>query len=106
MYETEGEAEAAAGNARVAALDDAFGRAVGQAVAELVGAEARKTHRAALGEHILGRARLWVARFTVTRDETADGRRQLTVTVRIDRDKLRARLGELDIATAEAVEQP
>jgi hypothetical protein len=105
VYETSGEADAA-GNARVAALDDAFGRAVGQALAELVGAEARKAHRAARGEHILGRARLWVARFTVTRDETADGRRQLTVTVRIDRDKLRARLGELDIATAEAVEQP
>jgi hypothetical protein len=107
VYEAEGDAEASAADPRVTALDEAFSRAVGQALGEVIDAEARKANKAALNEHILGRARLWVARFTVTKDETADGRRQLTVTVRIDRDKLRARLGELGIATAApAGEQP
>jgi hypothetical protein len=105
VYEVEGEADASAADPRVAALDEAFSRAVGQALGELVDAEARKANKAALSEHILGRARLWIARFTVTKDETADGRRQLTVTVRIDRDKLRARLGELNIGTAPPGEQ-
>jgi len=106
VYEAEGEADASTGNPRVEALDEAFARAVAQALAEVVDAGTRKAHRAALNEHILGRARLWVARFTVTKDETVDGRRQLTVAVRIDRDKLRARLGELNIDAADAGEQP
>jgi hypothetical protein len=105
-YEAEGEADAGAGEPRVAALDDAFGRAVGQALAELLDAEARKANKAAINEHILGRARLWVARFTVARDETIDGRRRLTVTVRVDRDKVRARLAELGIEASPAGEQP
>jgi hypothetical protein len=106
VYEVEGAADASAGDSRVAALDDAFSRAVTQALAELVDAETRKANKAALNEHILGRARLWVARFTVGKDETSEGQRQLTVTVRIDRDKLRARLGELNIGATPAGEQP
>ncbi len=105
-YEAEGEASANAADPRVAALDEAFSRAVAQALVDVVDAETRRAHRAALNEHILGRARLWVSRFTVTRDETVDGRRQLTVAVRVDRDKMRARLGELSIATAAPGEQP
>src|SRR5262249_30525819 len=102
VYEVEGEADASAADPRGAAPDDA----ISQVLAELVDAEGRKANKAALSEHILGRARLWIARFTVTKDETVEGRRQLTVTVRVDRDKMRARLGELDIGTAPSGEQP
>lgn len=101
-YEVEGEADAAADDPRVAALDEAFGRAITQAVGELVDAENRKTHKAALNQHIIGRARLWVAKFTVSKDSTDDGRRQLTVVVRVDRDKMRVRLAELNIPLAQA----
>jgi len=59
----------------------------------------RSARKGELDREIVGRARIWVAKFTVTRDETSDGRRQLTVSVKIDRDKLRARLAELNIAT-------
>jgi hypothetical protein len=96
-YEVEGDADATGSDPRVAALDEAFGRAVGLAVKDLVDAEARKANKTALDKEIVGRARLWVARFTVNKDETSDGRRQLSVTVRVDRDKMRARLGELKI---------
>jgi len=101
-YEVEGDADATGSDPRVAALDEAFGRAVGLAVKDLVDAEARKANKAALDKEIVGRARLWVARFTVNKDETSDGRRQLMVTVRVDRDKMRARLGELKIPVAAA----
>jgi len=104
-YEVEGDADAGGSDPRVAALDEAFGRAVGLAVKDLVDAEVRKANKAALDKEIVGRARLWVARFTVSKDETADGRRQLTVTVRVDRDKMRARLGELKIPVV-AVQAP
>lgn len=101
-YEVEGDADAGGSDPRVAALDEAFGRAVGLAVKDLVDAEARKANKAALDKEIVGRARLFVARFTVNKDETADGRRQLMVTVRVDRDKMRARLGELKISVVAA----
>jgi hypothetical protein len=42
----------------------------------------------------------------VTREADADDRKQLSVSVRIDRDKLRARLAELNIAVREAGEVP
>jgi hypothetical protein len=106
VYEIEGEADAGAADARVAALDDAFARAISQALSDVVDAETRRANKAALNEHLVGRARLWIVRFSVVKDETADGRRQLTVAVRVDRDKMRARLGELSIATASAGEQP
>jgi hypothetical protein len=90
----------------VAALDEAFSRAAQAAVSELVDGDVRKSNKAAIDKEIVGRARLWVAKFTVTKDETNDGRRELTVLVRIDRDKLRARLGELNIATTQVGEAP
>lgn len=101
-YEVEGEADAAADDPRVAALDEAFSRAINQALAELVDAEPRKAHKTAINQHILGRARLWVAKFAVAKDATMDGRRQLTVVVRVDRDKMRARLGELNIPLSQS----
>ena len=98
-YEAEGEADAGGADPRVAALDDAFARAVaarGRRPGRRAGAAPRKKQD--LDREIVGHARLWVAKFTVTKDETADDRRQLTVSVRVDRDKMRARLAELEIS--------
>lgn len=101
-YQAEGDAPASGTDARVMALDEAFANAVTTALGELVAADVRTARKGELDKEIVGRARLWVAKFSVTKDETVDGRRQLTVSVRVDRDKLRARLGELDVATKEA----
>ncbi len=105
-YDVEGQADAAAGDARVAALDDAFAQATERALDEIITADTRKAHRADLDREIVARARLWVAKFTVSKDATDDGRRQLAVSVRVDRDKLRARLTELGIADAVAPPTP
>ncbi|MEO8842593.1 MAG: hypothetical protein ABI591_15900 [Kofleriaceae bacterium] len=98
-YEAEGDAPTAGADARTAALDDAFARAVGGALADLVAGDVRTAHKGELDKEIVGHARLWVSRFTVTKDDTEDDRRQLTVSVRIDRDKIKARLDELKIQT-------
>ena len=107
-YQAEGDAPASGADARVMALDEAFASAVTSALADVVAGDVRTARKGELDREIVGRARLWVAKFTVTRDETTDGRRQITVSVKIDRDKLRARLAELNIATkaAPAATQP
>lgn len=105
-YQAEGDAPASGSDARTMALDEAFANAVGTALAELVSPEVRTARKGELDKEIVGRARLWVAKFSVTKDETVEDRRELTVSVRIDRDKLRARLGELDIATKETAVTP
>jgi hypothetical protein len=98
-YEAEGDADTAGGDPRVAALDEAFASAVGSALTELVPSDVRTARKADLDKEIVGRARLWVAKFTVNKDTTVGERRQLAVTVRVDRDKMLARLAELDITT-------
>jgi hypothetical protein len=98
-YDTEGDADMRGSDPRVAALDEAFARAVTLAVNDVVAPDVRAAKKADLDRELIGRARLWVAKFTVTKDTTADDRRQLKVTVRVDRDKVRAKLAELNIAT-------
>lgn len=98
-YQAEGDAPTSATDPRVMALDEAFARAVTTALGELVDGALRTQRKGELDKEVIGRARLWVAKYSVTKDGTADGRRELTVMVRIDRDKLRAKLGELGIAT-------
>ncbi|MEO7735158.1 MAG: hypothetical protein ABIY55_29660, partial [Kofleriaceae bacterium] len=98
-YQADGDADVGAADARVEALDEAFGKAVAQALAELLDAETRKQHKPVLDRELLGHARLWVTKFTVTKDAVTDDRKQLSVSVRVDRDKLRARLAELNIAS-------
>lgn len=98
-YETEGDAELSGSDPRVAALDEAFARGVALALTDVVAAEVRVARKADLDREFIARARLWVTKFQVTKDTTADDRRQLQVTVRVDRDKVRAKLAELDIAT-------
>lgn len=97
-YQAEGDAPTSATDSRVMALDEAFARAVTAALGELVDGALRTQRKGELDKEVVGRARLWVAKYSVTKDETVDGRRELTVMVRIDRDKLRAKLGELGIA--------
>ncbi|HEY0190372.1 MAG TPA: hypothetical protein VGC42_04570 [Kofleriaceae bacterium] len=97
-YQADGDADAAASDARVVALDEAFGKAVGQALAELVDPDVRRQNKAAIDRELISHARLWVAKFTVVKEQLADDRKQVQVSVRVDRDKLRARLGELNIA--------
>src|SRR5262245_36228998 len=91
-YQAEGDAPAASGDARVMALDEAFARAVSNALSDLVDGNVRTARKGELDREIVGRARLWVSKFAVTKDETIEDRRELTVSVKIDRDKLRARL--------------
>lgn len=98
-YEAEGQAVASGADPRVAALDDAFAHAVNAALADVVAGDVRAAHKADLDREIIAHARLWVSKFTVTRDDTDNGMRELVVSVKIDRDKLRAKLGELNIAT-------
>lgn len=105
-YQADGDADAAVPDARVAALDDAFAKAISQAVSELVDPEVRRQSKPVIDRELIGHARLWVTQFSVTREAVADDRKQLSVSVRVDRDKLRARLAELNIATRDAGEAP
>lgn len=105
-YQAEGEAAAAGADPRVAALDAAFARAVQSALADVVPGDLRVARKAELDREIVGHARLWVAKFSVTKDETNGDRRQLEVSVRIDRDKIRARLAELHIQLADSTAPP
>lgn len=99
-YQAEGDAPVGSPDARVMALDEAFARAAASALADLVAGDVRTARKGELDREIVQRARLWVAKFAVTKDETTvDGRRELTVSVKIDRDKMRVRLGELKVVT-------
>lgn len=98
-YETEGDADVSGSDPRVAALDEAFARAVTLAIADVVAPDVRAARKADLDRELVGRARIWVAKFTVVKDTTDDDRRQLKVTVRVDRDKVRTKLAELNIPT-------
>jgi hypothetical protein len=105
-YQADGDADAGAADARVEALDEAFGKAVSQALVDLLEPDVRKQDKPVLDRELVGHARLWITRFTVTKEAVTDDRKQLSVSVRVDRDKVRARLGELNIATRAASEAP
>ena len=97
-YNVDGDADAAGVDPRVAALDDAFAHAVQTVLRELVAGDVRAARTLDLDREIVAHARLWVAKFTVTGDRTDDGRRHLSVTVRIDRDKIREKLNAIGVA--------
>lgn len=103
-YQTSGGAPAAIGDPRTTALDEAFARAVRSALADVLPSDQRTAHQAELDREIIGRARRWVTTFTVTKDDVVDGRRELMVAVQIDRDKIRARLEQLNVAAAPRAE--
>ncbi len=96
-YDARGAAEEAGPDARTRALDAAFASAVTEAVADLAGAAARPK-AAEIEREILRRARRFVASFQVKGQTSVGGRLELEVAVRVDRDKLRARLTELGVA--------
>jgi hypothetical protein len=99
-YDVTGDADVGATDARAVAVDDAFAQATTDALEDLLTKAQRAEHKAELSKELVGRARRWVASYKVTGDQTSDGRRQLTVAVRIDRAALRARLVELQILAA------
>jgi hypothetical protein len=100
-YHVEGQADAGASDPKVAALDVAFAAATREALSDLVTPADRRTHKAELDREIVGRARRWVASYKVTSDRTDGDVRTLELDVRMDHDKLIARLGELGIAAAQ-----
>ncbi|MEO8702357.1 MAG: hypothetical protein ABI867_20095 [Kofleriaceae bacterium] len=106
VFDADGEADAGGTDPRVAALDEAFMRAITQALPDVLDSDVRKANKQVIDREIVAHARKWIVKFSVTKDETTEGRRQLTVTVRVDRDKMRARLGELNIGAAAAGEVP
>ncbi|MCB9575390.1 MAG: hypothetical protein H6709_25215, partial [Kofleriaceae bacterium] len=96
-FAVEGSAPADLGDARTAALDQAFQAATAAALDELTTAAARAPQADTITTEVLRRARLWVASFKVTSQRTAGDRLELSVAVRIDLDKLRAKLEDLGV---------
>lgn len=105
-YQVSGHAAAGVSDPRTSALDDAFARAVRSALSDLVSSDLRTARQSDLDREIVSRARRWVATFTVTKDDVIDGRRELMVAVQIDRDKIRDRLEQLNIALGGRAELP
>ena len=105
-YQAEGDAPAIGADPRTAALDDAFAHATASALADLVPPDALAAHKADLDREIIQHARLWVVKFSVTRDQTDADRRELSVSVKIDRDRLRAKLQQLGVPVQDATAVP
>jgi hypothetical protein len=96
-YETDGAADTAVADARTRALDVAFAAAVRRALTEVVPAAELARRKDELDRQLVTRARLWVASFKVLRQADAGGTLRLTAAVRIDRERLRAKLAELGV---------
>lgn len=99
-FEVTGEADEGASDSRGVAVDAAFAQATEDALEELLTKAQRSEKRSVLNKEVVGRARRWVASYKVTGDQVAGGKRQLTVTVRLNRELLRARLLELGVLEA------
>lgn len=104
-YEARGRADDGAADARTAALDAAFAVAVTEAVADLSGAAAR-AKAGEVDREIIKRARKFVASFQVVSQSSAGGALELEVAVRVDLDKVRAKLGELGVAVRAVTPKP
>jgi hypothetical protein len=105
-YPADGDADAAAADARVEALDDAFGKAISQALSDVLDPEVRRQNKPVIERELIRRARRWIIGFTVTREAVVDDRKQLSVSVRVDRERMRARLAELNIAVKAPADAP
>lgn len=104
-YQAEGSAPADDAEARTRAVDAAFAAAVTEAVADLAGPGARG-QAAAIEREIIHRARRYVGGFSVLDQRTAGSELVLQVKVKVDRDKLRAKLTELGVALLAAPTAP
>lgn len=100
-YSVTGEADAGGANPKVAALDTAYAAATREALSDLVAPADVKAHKADLDREVVGHARKWVASYKVNSDSTEGDTRKLDVTVKIDVDKLTARLAELGVAVVD-----
>lgn len=104
VVEARGEAPLGSGtirDARGRAIDTAFAEGVGQALAASLDSRTRARHRKVLNAEIVRRARRFVAGFTTIAEESDDTRYRVRIRVRIDTDKLNARLAELGIGAAD-----
>jgi hypothetical protein len=105
-YTVSGEADVGGTDPKVAALDVAFAAATREALADLVAPADLKAHKADLDREVVGRARKWVVSYKVTGDATDGDTRKLDVTVKVDVDKLTARLAELGVAVVDTAPDP
>jgi hypothetical protein len=104
-HDVRGRVDDAGADPRTRALDAAFVSAVSEAVAELVGAiPSEKVVE--VDREILARARRFVASFQVQAQASSGGWLEVAVAVRVDHDKLRARLIELGIAVRSTAPPP
>jgi hypothetical protein len=101
-YETDGAAAAALTDARTRALDVAFAAAVDHALADLVAPADLTAFRGDLDRTIVARARLYVASFKVTEEATRGDELHVSAAVKIDRDRVRAKLTEMGVPTRAA----
>jgi len=106
-YDARGRADDSAADPRTQALDAAFAAAITEAVADLAGAGAR-AKAADVDRELIKRARRYVASFQVKAQSADGGTLELEVAVRVDLDKVRAKLGEIGVALkpAEAGKPP
>ncbi len=104
-YEARGRADDGVADPRTVALDAAFAVAVTEAVADLAGAAAR-AKAADVEREIIRRARRFVASFQVKSQTLVPGGTELEVAVRVDLDKVRARLTELGVAVRDVPAPP
>ncbi len=104
-YDALGSAPAAEADARTRALDVAFAAAVAEAVVDLAGGGTRP-HADLVEREIIRRARRFVAAFSVGDQRTTGGELVLEVVVKVDRDKLRAKLTELGVTLATTTSGP
>lgn len=101
-YSVSGEADIGGSDPKVAALDLAFAAATREALSDLVAPADLKAHKADLDREVVGHARKWVVSYKVTNDATDGDTRKLDVTVKVDVDKVTARLAELGVAVVDA----
>jgi hypothetical protein len=96
-YETDGSAASSLSDARTRALDVAFAAAVGKSLEDLVAPADLTSFRGDLDRVIVARARLYVASFKVTSEDTRGDELHVSAAVKIDRDRVRAKLTELGV---------
>lgn len=100
VVEVDGAAATTAADPKVAARDDAFAAAVQAALPALVPAEVLTARRADIARDIVGRARRFVARYSVTSERDDGGVHAVHAAVTVDLGKVVEALRALGIAEA------
>jgi hypothetical protein len=92
-----GAAEGAGEGVKQKALDAAFGEAIDKVLRAMLPGDVRTRHKKVLRDDIERRARLYVGSYKILDERRIEGELRLQVTVKVDRDKIRAALAELNI---------